>query len=95
MRKPGFSKVERSYVARVAASKDGNFSRLGFYSTALVPAMGFGAYGLISSDSTALALAFIGLLFFTLSRITAEIKHTPMYFSIFAKIDAFERAGDA
>lgn len=91
MSKLGLSKEERIYVARVAASKESIFGRIGFYSAALVPATGFAAYGLFNADFLALALAFVGLLFFTLWRIASEIKHAPLFSSLFSKIDAIER----
>lgn len=78
-------------MARVAASQFDTRARLGFYTAALVPAIGFGGYGLIRSDFLALAMAFLGLLFFVLWRMAGEVKSSPLFFSIFSKIEALER----
>ena len=91
MSKLGLSKEERNYVSRIALAQESTLGRIGFYAAALVPATGFGIYGIVRADFVALGLAFAGLLFFSLWRIISEIRHAPLFFSLFSKIDAFER----
>ncbi len=95
MSKLGLTEDERALVAQVAASKDSRFHRLWFYSAALVPAVGFGNYGLVRADLVALALGFAGLALFCWWRVVGELKAAPVFDALCSKIDAFERDGGA
>lgn len=90
----GLTPEERAWVAQVAATKAPLFHQMWFYSAALVPATGFGLYGIIRGDLVALALGFVGLLLFCLWRLATELKAMPVFASLCSKIDAFERRRD-
>ncbi len=87
----GLTQEERALVAQVAASKESRFHRLWFYSAALVPAVGFGIYGLIRADLVAVALGFAGLVLFCWWRLAGELRAAPVFGALCSKIDAFER----
>jgi hypothetical protein len=95
MSKLGFTEEEQNYLAQIAVIKESRFGRVGFYSAVLVPAMAFGVYGLVRADLLALGLAFAALVYFSIWRIVAEVRHAPLYVSICSKVAAFERNADA
>lgn len=55
----------------------------------------FGSYGIVRADIFALMVGFGALVFFTYWNLASEFKNSPVFFSIFAKIDAFEREAGA
>jgi hypothetical protein len=91
MARLGLTEPERNYVARMAAVRESRYSRVGFYSAVLVPAFGFGVYGLLRADVVALGLGFAALAYFSLWRIAGEVRHAPTFFSICRKIAESER----
>ncbi|WP_202842204.1 hypothetical protein [Luteimonas saliphila] len=93
--KLGLTKEERALVAQVASAKEPRLHRLWFYSAALVPAVGFGVYGIIHTDLVALALGFAGLVLFCYWRLASEFRAAPVFDSLCSKIDAFERGDGA
>ena len=95
MNELGFTEQEQSYVTRIAGVKVTSFYRVWFYSALLVPFIAFGIYGLVRGDLIALGLAFTALVFFSIWRIASEIKHAPLFFSIFSKIAEYEKRGGA
>jgi hypothetical protein len=91
MSKLGLTEGERALVSQMASAQYSRFQRLWFYTAALVPAIGFGVYGLVRADLVALALGFAGLVLFCTWRITTEIQAASVFDSLCSKIDAFER----
>lgn len=91
----GLSEDERAYVARAALVRTRRRSVLGFYAGPLVPMIGFGLYGMLASDDAAVGIGFLGLAFFSIWRAAVELAHVRVVESIWAKVDAFERAGDS
>ncbi len=89
------TREERALVAQVASAKQPRLHRLWFYSAALLPAVGFGVYGIIRADLIALALGFAGLVLFCYWRIASEFRAAPLFDSLCSKIDAFERGDGA
>jgi hypothetical protein len=94
MSRLGFNADERALVAQMVLSRESRRQRLWFYSAALVPAVVFGGYGIVRADMVALIVGFGALAFFTYWNLASEFKNSPIFFSIFAKIDAFERHVD-
>lgn len=82
-------------MAQIAASGESRFHRLGFYSAALVPAIGSAAYGIARADLAALIVAILAFAFFTCWHIAREMKVAPLFQSLCAKLESFEREGDA
>lgn len=69
----------------------GAWSRIGFYSAAVFPALLFAGYGVFSQNLVAMAVAFGGLFFFVIWMISQELSHIAPYISVFQKVMAHEQ----
>ncbi|WP_440222047.1 hypothetical protein ACQQ2N_13250 [Dokdonella sp. MW10] len=90
MSRLGLDPLERALVAQLAVG-DSRLHRLGYYAAALVPALGFGAWGIARGDVVALGLGFAGLVLFVIWNLAGEWRLAPVFASLCAKVDAFER----
>ncbi len=91
MSRLGLDPLERALVAQLAVG-DSRLHRLWYYAAALVPALGFGGWGIARGDVVALGLGFAGLVLFVLWNLAGEWRLAPVFASLCAKVDAFERA---
>ena len=87
----GLTVEERAYLARAALVRTTRRSVIGFYAGPLVPAIGFGLYGMLASEDAAVGIAFLGLAFFSLWRVAHEVAHARVAESIWTKVEAYER----
>jgi hypothetical protein len=85
------TKDEREIVEAMARDRHSIMSRLGFYSSVLVPMLLFAAYGLVKRDFLAEAIALLGSLIFIGWRISGELSRTSSYKSLCGKIVELER----
>jgi hypothetical protein len=85
------TKDEREIVEAMARDRHSVMSRLGFYSSVLVPMLLFAAYGLVKRDFLAEAIALLGLLIFIGWRISGGLSRTSPYKSLCGKIVEHER----
>jgi hypothetical protein len=89
-----FTEPERDYVERVARDRHGVAGRVGFYAAVLTPMLLFAVYGLLTQDSVAELLAFLGVFLFVLWRASQELGFLKVAQSALRKVADHERRVD-